>query len=98
MKDNPHLLNYVSIPGFSSVFRDRDKIRGGGVGAYIRDNIAFKRRTDIESIEPQLEHMWVEIPGRNRHSKMLLGVMYYIQNIFKIFNLGRIRLKTCLAS
>lgn len=25
---------------------------------------------------PELEHLWIEIPGCNRHSKMLLGVLY----------------------
>ena len=44
-------------------------------------NIAFKRRTDIASIEPELEHVWVEIPWRSRHSKMLLGVMYHSEHI-----------------
>ena len=76
LKNNPHLLNYVTIPGYSNIFRNRDYIRGGGVGVYLRDAIDFKRRTDIENIEPELEHIWLEIPGRNRHSKSLLGVMY----------------------
>ena len=76
LKNNPHLLNYVTIPGYSNIFRNRDDIRGGGVGVYLKDAIDFKRRTDIENIEPELEHIWLEIPGRNKHSKLLLGVMY----------------------
>ena len=76
LKNNPHLLNYVTIPGYSNIFRNRDDILGGGVGVYLKDAIDFKRRTDIENIEPELEHIWLEIPGRNKHSKLLLGVMY----------------------
>ena len=76
LKNNPHLLNYVTIPGYSNTFRNRDDIRGGGVGVDLKDAIDFKRRTDIESIEPELEHISLEIPGRNKHSKLLLGVMY----------------------
>jgi exonuclease III len=76
LKSNPHLLNYVSIPGYANLFRNRDDIRGGGVGVYIRKSINFKRRIDIERIEPELEHLWVEISGRNKHSNLLLGVMY----------------------
>ena len=76
LKDNPHLLNYVTIPGYSQVFRNREKIRGGGVGFYVREGIMFKRRMDIENVEPDLEHIWLEVDGRNRHSKMLLGVIY----------------------
>ncbi|CAB4040003.1 Hypothetical predicted protein, partial [Paramuricea clavata] len=67
LKNNPHLLEYVNIPGYSSAFRNRDKIRGGGVGVYLRDTINYKRRTDIEDIEPELEHIWLEIPGKNKH-------------------------------
>ncbi len=55
MKNNPYLLRYVSIPGYSSLFCDRDVIRGGGVGVYIKNSINFKRRTDIEQIEPELK-------------------------------------------
>ena len=76
LKNNPHLLNYVTIPGYSNIFRNRNDIRGKGVGVYLRDAIDFKRRTDIENIEPKLEQIWLEIPGRNKHSKLLLGVMY----------------------
>ena len=76
LKNNPHLLNYVTIPGYSNIFRNRDDIRGGELGVYLKDAIDFKRRTDIENIEPDLEHIWLEIPGRNKHSKLLLGVMY----------------------
>ena len=72
MKNNPHLLQYVSIPGYTNLFRNRDEIREGGVGL----SINFKRRTDIEKIEPELEQIWVEISGRNKNSKLLLGVMY----------------------
>ena len=73
LKDNPHLLEYVNIPGYSSVFRNRDEFRGGDIGVYLRDIIIYKRRTDIEGIEPETEHIWLEIHGKNKDSKMLLG-------------------------
>ena len=76
LKDNALLLQYVTIPGYSHVFRNRNKIRGGGVGVYLREGISYKRRIDIENMEPNLEHLWLENSGRNKHSKMLLGVLY----------------------
>ena len=90
LKNNPHLLNYVTIPGYSNIFRNRDDILGGWVGVYLRDAIDFKRQTDIENIESELEHIWLEIPGRNRHSKLLLGdsVLCIALNVCKIFKLG----------
>ena len=73
LKNNPHLRSHVGISGYNCVFRNRDEIRGGGVGAYLRKEIEYKRRQDLENKDPQLEHLWLEIPGRNRHSKLLLG-------------------------
>lgn len=76
LKDNLLLLQYVTVPGYTYVFRSRNKIRRGGVGTYLRDGISYKRRIDIENIAPDLEHLWLEILSRNKHSKMLLGVLY----------------------
>ena len=49
LKDNAALLDYVSVPGYVSVFRNRESIKGGGVGAYIQESIKFKRHKDIEA-------------------------------------------------
>ena len=75
-KDNPLLLNHVTIPGYNCEFRSRNSIRGGGVGAYIKETLTYKRRSDIEAKELDLEHLWLEFPGRNKNSKLLLGTMY----------------------
>ena len=55
-------------------YKNRNVCKGGGVGAYIKDSIVFKRRKDIENLQPEFEHMWLEIPGKNKTSKLLLGV------------------------
>lgn len=39
LKDNPQLLSHVSIPGYANEFKNRDKIKGGGVGEYIKENV-----------------------------------------------------------
>ena len=67
LKNQKELLEYVSLPGYATEFRHREVARGGGVGAYIRDTIKYKRRKDIEAIQPELEHLWLEVPGRNKH-------------------------------
>ena len=76
LKDNKDRLEYVSFPCFSKDFRNRDNIKGGGVGAYIRDNIKYKQRKDIENTQPDMEHLWLEIQGKSKHSKLLLGNFY----------------------
>ena len=50
LKDNPPLLDFVSVPGYSTVFRNRQSIKGGGVGSYIRNDTNFKHRKDIENL------------------------------------------------
>ena len=81
LKDNQQLLNYVKIPGYSQEFRNRNNLRGGGVGAYIMESLKYKQRKDIKNLEHDLEHLWLEIPGRNKHSKLLLGTMYRSEKI-----------------
>ena len=76
LKDNHLLLNHVSIPGYIQEFRNRDGIKGGGVGAYIKESIKYKRRKDIENKHPNLEHLWIEIGGKNNNSSLLLGTIY----------------------
>ena len=56
-KDNPLLLNHVTIPGYNCEFRSRNSIRGGGVGAYIKETLTYKRKSDIEAKELDLEHL-----------------------------------------
>ena len=78
------MLKYVTIPGYSCIFCNRENIRGGGVGIYVSDSITFKRHVDIENVKPDLEHIWIEVDGRNRRSKMLLGIIYCSESIDNI--------------
>ena len=66
LKDNKLLFQYVSITRFTHVFQNRDNIKVCGVGAYIQDDIPFKRRSDLEQLYPDLEHLWLVVPGRNQ--------------------------------
>ena len=50
LKDNPPLLDFVSVPGYSTVFRNRQSIKGCGVGSYIRNDTNFKHRKDVENL------------------------------------------------
>ena len=38
----------------------------------------FKRCRDIENLQPELKHMRLEIPGKNKNGKLLLGVLYQL--------------------
>ena len=43
LKDNPTLLQYVQIPEYNLHYNNRDKIKGGGVGCYIKSSLNCKR-------------------------------------------------------
>ena len=48
------------------LYNNRDNMRGGGVGFYIKATIKFKRREEIENRMPDLEHLWVNYLGKIR--------------------------------
>ena len=76
LKNNHHLVEHVQIPGYQIDYRNRDNMRDGGVGVYIKEHIKFKRRHDIEKIVDSFEHMWFEFSGKNKYSSFLLGILY----------------------
>ena len=83
LRDQPQLLDYVTIPGFVTEFQNREGIRGGGVGVYIKENINYKRRRDIEYAHPELEHLWIKVPGRNKYGRALVGVIYNSERMLR---------------
>ena len=76
LKNDKHLLEYVSLPGYKFSCRNRDEKRGGGLGVYIKDSITYKFRNDIISLDDSLEHLWVDVKGKNKKSPYLIGVVY----------------------
>lgn len=63
----------ISIDGYRQPLRkDRPTNNGGGLVIYIKNNIHYKRRSDLEL--PNIETIWVEINALNR--KFLLGLFY----------------------
>ena len=76
LKNDPNLLEYVKIDGYNMHYNNRVDRRGGGVGIYIKESIKYKLRDDITRSDQELEHLWIEIEGKNKHSKSLLCVTY----------------------
>ena len=85
LKDNRFLLDHVRITDYDLYYSNRTKAKGGGVGCYIRSSIKSKRRKDIENLDQELEHLWLQIDGRNKHSKLLMCVIYR-SNKFLTYN------------
>ena len=77
LKDDQNLLDHVQFNGYHQpVYRNRDNKRGGGIGAYIKSSVSFKLRPDINSMDKSIEHLWVEIKGKNKNSSLLIGIFY----------------------
>ena len=50
LKDNTYLLNAVDIPGYHKGFRNLDRVKGGGVGYYVKTDINVKERKDLTNL------------------------------------------------
>ena len=74
LKDNPLLLNHVTIPGYKNEFNNRDGKRGGSVGLYIREGLQYKRRDDITRKDSTMEQLWLQV--KSEKDSFLLAVFY----------------------
>jgi exonuclease III len=61
------------IPGYSFTSRTRTTGIGGGVAAYISDEIQWKRRNDLEN--KNIESIWIEIQP-NYAKSFLICILY----------------------
>jgi len=66
-------IEEISLDGYEFLGKCRTKGLGGGVGIYIKNNIVFKRRTDLEKLS--LEIIWIEIFVKNSKS-IIFGCCY----------------------
>ena len=78
LKDDKNLLNHVKIPGYKPEYNHR-ATRGGGVGMYIRTEIKYKPRKDIMRFDPGIEHLWIEVKGRNKNHSYLVASVYQLK-------------------
>ena len=76
LTENQNLLNYVELSGYDLYYNNRGNKRGGGVAAYVRESLKCKIRKDFCSLDTDIEHLWLELQGKNRHSHLLIGVFY----------------------
>ena len=64
------------MPGYKFSYRNIDKRRSGSLGVSIKTCITYKIRNDIIGLDDSLEHLWVEIKGKNKKSPNLIRVVY----------------------
>ena len=65
LKNNDLLIKHVTIACYDMLYKNREKVRGGGVGFYISNNLKYEHQKHLESRFNELEHLWVKLPSRN---------------------------------
>ena len=68
LRDNKHLLDYLKTPGYNFVYKNREQKLGGGVGAYLKEELDFEIREDLNRLDTTIEQLWLEIKGKNKKS------------------------------
>ena len=76
LKDNNNQYEYVQIPGYNTVFPNRENKKGGGVGFYVKDHLSFTLRNYITKMDDSIETIWIEVRGKNKNSSFLIGAFY----------------------
>ena len=76
LKNNDLLMKHVTIPGYDMLYKNREKVRGRGVGFCISNNLKYESQKHLELRFDELEHLWVKLPGRNKKCSLLLDVLY----------------------
>ena len=75
LQDNQNQLNYVKIPGYNTLFKNRLNRKSGGVGIYAKENLKFKTRHDLTK-DCMIEAVCAEFCGRNKNTPYLLLTVY----------------------
>ena len=78
-----------SLPGYVFLQRIRNVSVGGGIGIFLKQEIKFKRKYDLEN---HLESLWIEICLKNSKSVLIgcyyrppEGSKYLINNFSEVF-------------
>ena len=65
--------NEISLPNYSIERKDRNR-HGGGISIYIRNNLTFVRRIDLETDDVECTCIWVEIKCKHRQPVLMSSI------------------------
>ena len=71
-RNSNYLLDYVKMRGYNFVYKNREQKSGGGVGAYLKEELDFKVSEDLSRLDATIEQLWLEIKRKNKNSSMSL--------------------------
>ena len=64
----------LNIPGYTYIGTERANKKGGGVGFLLKDDLKFRKRTDLQLSNSLLENDWVELKCNT--DNVLIGSLY----------------------
>ena len=83
------------IPGYNSEHLYRNSRRGGGVSIFIKNDIKYKRRADLDIINDNIEAIFIEIRSEefDTNKNIIIGVIYRppntdLQNFIDVMRTG----------
>ena len=67
LRYNKDLPGYVKIPGCNFVYKNGEQKRGGEVSAYLKEELGFKIREDLNRLDTKIEQLCLEIKVKNKN-------------------------------
>ena len=55
----------MNFPWNNFVYENREQKRGGGVGAYLKQEVDFKTKEDLNILNTTIEQLRLETKGKN---------------------------------
>ncbi len=82
--------NMFDIPGYNFVYKNRKVNCRGGVAIYIKDNIKFSNRPDLEiNHDGEFESIVIEANVSNTSSSVIVGEIYRVPNTSEVVSVER---------
>ena len=76
LNENKDLIDYVQIPGYEFIYKNREHSRAGGVAYYIKQHLEIKERKEIYNLDKTIKHQWIELKGKNKNISFLVDCLY----------------------
>ena len=73
------LNNELQVKGFKFERKDRNNKHGGGLLVYIKNDLSYKRRLDLESVE--IEYIWLELNSTHHFPNHYSHLLYIVHQI-----------------
>ena len=77
----PHNIDVYSLIGYKHEYLIRNSKPGGGLSIYIKENINYSTRDDLQYQSDDIEMLWIELEKGDSffEKNLVIGGMYAVQ-------------------